>query len=374
MTKKRVIFDEGPIAGGTVFAEPLQIIRADEPDDIERAFDEMENARANGRWLAGYVSYELGYCLSSKLRQLMPRSRSVPLILFGVFEGPEPQRKILAKHPVRFQPPVPTLSAAGYADRFAKLHRYICAGDIYQVNLTFALLATTDASPEDLYAALCDRQNVPHGALAELGGPVILSRSPELFFRVDQNRVIETRPMKGTAPRAQTAGEDDASRAWLATSEKNRAENLMIVDLLRNDISRVTEVGTVEVPELFRIETYATVHQMVSSIRGKLRKGITLPDILRALFPCGSVTGAPKIRAMQIISELESSPRGVYCGAIGWAAPEGQMSFNVAIRTLILQQDGMVTLNVGGGVIYDSTAQSEYDEALLKAKFSDLGG
>jgi para-aminobenzoate synthetase component 1 len=201
------------------------------------------------------------------------------------------------------------------------------------------------------------------------GFPALLSRSPELFFRVDTNGLLQTRPMKGTQPRGVTLAEDEALRAFLARDPKNRAENLMIVDLLRNDLSRVSEVGSVNVPDLFRVESFATLHQMTSLVQGQLVPGTGIDGILRALFPCGSITGAPKVRAMQIIRELEPHPRDAYCGAIGWAAPDGRAEFNVAIRTLMLQ-DGTATLNVGGGVVYDSTAASEYEEALWKARFA----
>ena len=179
---------------------------------------------------------------------------------------------------------------------------------------------------------------------------------------------IETRPMKGTQPRGDTPQQDAIHRAFLESDSKNRAENLMIVDLLRNDISRVAAPGTVHVPELFKVETYATVHQMTSLVRAKLRQGAGLADIFSALFPCGSITGAPKLRAMEILSELESAPRDIYCGSIGWAAPDGRSEFNVAIRTLLVE-NGHVTLNVGGGVVWDSTAPSEYEEALWKTRF-----
>ncbi|MCK5558264.1 MAG: chorismate-binding protein, partial [Candidatus Hydrogenedentes bacterium] len=202
--------------------------------------------------------------------------------------------------------------------------------------------------------------------------PAILSRSPEMFFQTDSAGMIETKPMKGTAPRGHTAQEDEDQRNWLSNDAKNRAENLMIVDLLRNDLSRICEVGSVKVPELFNIETYTTVFQMTSLIQGQLKSGVRFPDILKAMFPCGSITGAPKIRAMEIINELEPSAREVYCGSIGWAAPDGSASFNVAIRTLILYQDNEVVLNVGGGIVSDSTAGAEYEEALWKARFATI--
>ncbi|MGB8622755.1 MAG: aminodeoxychorismate synthase component I [Paracoccaceae bacterium] len=372
MSRKRILFDEGPIAGGTLFAEPSRLIRADSPEEVPDALEELVAAQAAGRWLAGYASYELGYLFSSRLRGLMPASRDVPLLLFGVFDGPDPAPAPTTAGTARLSTPEPVWTPGDYAAAFDRVQAYIAAGDIYQANLTFPMTARAEGAPDDLYAALRAVQPVAHGALVDLGGPVLLSRSPELFFRADATGVLETRPMKGTVPRGASPAEDVANRAWLAASEKNRAENLMIVDLLRNDISRVTEVGSVEVPELFSIETYATVHQMTSLVRGRLRADVRLPDIFRALFPCGSVTGAPKIRAMQIIRELEPAARGAYCGAIGWVAPDGRMSFNVAIRTLTLFEDGAVRLNVGGGVVHDSTAAAEYEEALWKARFATL--
>jgi para-aminobenzoate synthetase component 1 len=247
---------------------------------------------------------------------------------------------------------------------------YIGVGDIYQANLTFPLTCKRTGSLDALYAALQAKQSVPFGALVDLGGPALLSRSPELFFSIDADRNIRARPMKGTAPRGGTPEEDAALAKWLHRSEKNRAENLMIVDLLRNDMSRISEIGSVKVPALFAVETYATLHQMTSSISSKLVEGTYLTDIFRALFPCGSITGAPKIRAMQIIHELEAGPRGAYCGAIGWIAPNGAMTFNVAIRTLTCFEDNSVRLNVGGGVVYDSDAAGEYEEALLKGRYA----
>jgi para-aminobenzoate synthetase component 1 len=213
---------------------------------------------------------------------------------------------------------------------------------------------------------------VGHGALVSLPAATLLSRSPELFFALDGRGGIETRPMKGTAPRDPDPARDAALRDGLGRDAKNRAENLMIVDLLRNDISRIARVGSVKVPELFAVESYATVHQMVSRITGRLLPGTPLSRIFAALFPCGSVTGAPKLRAMEIIRELEPGAREAYCGAIGWAAPDGRASFNVAIRTLALYPGGEAVLNVGGGLVADSTAADEYEEALWKARFADL--
>ena len=259
-----------------------------------------------------------------------------------------------------------------YDAAISAVHGYIEAGDCYQVNLTFPMEARAGGDPLALYAALAARQPVGEGAFVDLGGPVVLSRSPEMFFAVDETGRIETRPMKGTIARGATPAEDAAQAAALAASEKDRAENLMIVDLLRNDISRVCQPGSVHVPDLFRIEPYATLHQMTSTVAGQMRSGTSLTDILRALFPCGSITGAPKIRAMQIIAELEGAARGVYCGAIGWADPAGPMRFNVAIRSPVMVEPGLLRMNVGGGITHDSRAGSEWEEALCKSAFLSL--
>ena len=270
-------------------------------------------------------------------------------------------------------PPQPIWDEARYEAAFDQLHAYIGAGDVYQANLTFPMRSTWSGAPLGLYAALREAQVVKHGGIADLGeGPVILSRSPELFFQVDRDRMIETRPMKGTVPRGDSQAEDDRLKYFLSSDEKNRAENLMIVDLLRNDISRIAETGSVHVPELFTVETYKTVHQMTSLVRARLEKGASIEQIFHALFPCGSITGAPKIRAMEIIRELEEEPRDIYCGSMGWIAPTGEMRFNVAIRTLSLFENGEARLNVGGGVVWDSTASSEYEEALWKARYTKI--
>lgn len=367
-----VRFDRGPLADGTLFRAPLALIRADHPEEVLPALAAMEEAQANGRWLAGYLSYEAGFALTPKLGGLMPRQREVPLILMGVFEGPHPATALPDAAPVSISAARPLWTRARYDRAIAAAHRYIEAGDCYQVNVTFPMTARVTGAPLAIYAALARRQPVGEGAFVDLGGPVVLSRSPELFFEVDASRRIRTRPMKGTAPRGATPEQDANAAAALARSEKDRAENLMIVDLLRNDISRVCRPGSVTVPRLFQIEAYATVHQMTSTIEGQLSGDVRLTAILQALFPCGSITGAPKIRAMQIISELEQAARGIYCGAIGWVAPDGPMHFSVAIRTPVMASPGVLQLGVGGGITHDSRAGSEWEEALCKSAFLDL--
>jgi len=369
----RIRFDRGPDGKAMGFAKPQEVIRADRPEEVPAALAAMDVARAGGNWLAGYASYELGYALEPKLAGLMPKERRLPLICFGVYREPQPQDWVLPG----LQPGgaglegiTPRWTYERYAEAFAEVNRNIGKGDIYQANLTFPIDAVAYGAPEELYAALQAKQAVGHGVLVEQDGlPDLLSRSPELFFRTDAEGLIETRPMKGTQPRSEDPVEDARRRDFLRQDEKNRAENLMIVDLLRNDISRVAQTGSVHVPELFAVESYATVHQMVSLVRAKLRPDAGLAEIFAALFPCGSITGAPKIRSMEVLAGLEPWARDIYCGTIGWAAPDGSSEFNVAIRTLMLEE-GRVTLNVGGGVVWDSTAESEYEEALWKARFA----
>ena len=372
-----ILFEQGPDGVPVLFVRPEQVIVAWQPDEVPGAFAAMAKAQAAGHWLAGYGSYELGYVLERRLADLLPGIRQVPLLLFGVFAAPADGAAVLAQaeaEPGGMSAPVAEWGAETYGAAFDQVAAYIEAGDCYQVNLTMPMTARAWGTALGLYGALRRVQPVRHGAFVDLGvGPVILSRSPELFFRLGADGVIETRPMKGTSPRDADPARDAVLKAALTVSAKDRAENLMIVDLLRNDISRLCEVGSVRVPELYRVETYATLHQMVSRVVGRLRPGLGVEDVFRALFPCGSITGAPKIRAMEIIHELEPSPRGVYCGAIGWFAPSGAAEVNVAIRTLSLFEGGAVVMNVGGGVVRDSTAAAEYDEALWKARFANLG-
>ena len=364
-------FDHGPLAGGTLFMDPLEIIRANDPRQVDAALGAIATAKAAGHWVAGYLSYELGYALTPRLRRLLPES-DLPLILMGVFREPRTPPPLPDPGAACIGPAVPLWTRDRYDRALAAVHRYIEAGDTYQINLTFPMEAPCQGDPLALYSALAARQPVGEGAFVDLGGPVVLSRSPELFFAVDASGRIETRPMKGTAPRGSGPVGDAQQAAALAASAKDRAENLMIVDLLRNDISHVCRPGTVRVPHLFQIESYATVHQMTSTVEGQLTEDVDFADILRALFPCGSITGAPKIRAMEIIAELEAAPRGVYCGAIGWIDPAGPMRFSVAIRSPVMVAPDRLRVNVGGGITHDSRAGSEWEEALCKAAFLDL--
>ncbi|MCM2400842.1 aminodeoxychorismate synthase component I [Rhizobium sp. S153] len=359
-----------------LFAEPREIVTARKAEDVLPAFARLEEARRAGGWLAGYVSYEAGYVFEEKLRPLIVDDRETPLLSIGIFDAPEDTGHPLASAPEeRAADPFLTDPRAAwdfetYSERFDKLHRHIRRGDCYQANLTMPVTASWSGSTRAAFWSLVARQPVHYGALIDLGGPVILSRSPELFFSTDSDGWIETHPMKGTAPRGRSPEEDEAIIAAMLADEKTQAENRMIVDLLRNDISIISEVGTLSVPKLFDIETYPTVHQMVSHVRARLLPDIGLPEIFRALFPCGSVTGAPKMWAMRILHELEAGPRDVYCGAIGYCDPAGPMRFSVAIRTLALFNDHRAVFNVGGGIVFDSKAEAEYEECLLKARFA----
>lgn len=356
-----------------VFDRPADIIVAHDAKDFLPALAAAQAASDAGKWLAGYFSYEAGYLLEPKLVPLLPEGRRAPLVCLGVFDAPVEEAVPRADAPATNGPIFDaraSWSAQDYAKRFTRLHEHIRKGDCYQGNLTFPVHAQWSGDPLAAFDALTGRQPVKYGALVSFGDPIVLSRSPELFFEIDTEGVIETHPMKGTAPRGATKAEDARLKAFLRNDEKNQAENRMIVDLLRNDISLISEVGTLEVPELFRIESYPTVHQMVSRVRAKLLPDLGIRQIFAALFPCGSITGAPKIRAMEILHDLEATPRDVYCGAIGWIAPGGTMRFSVAIRTISLFSSGEAVYNVGGGVVFDSTAEEEYQECLLKARFA----
>lgn len=359
-----------------LFAEPETLVIARTSAEIRPALDRLEEARRAGKWLAGYLSYETGFIFEDKLSPLIVEGRETPLIAMGIFDAPAAADHPLAEAPSNIpNAPVLTSPRAGwdfetYRTRFDHLHQHLRKGDCYQANLTMPIEARWQGDPRAAFWSLVGRQPVHYGALIDFGDPVILSRSPELFFSVDEDGWIETRPMKGTAARGATPEEDEAIIAAMLDDEKTQAENRMIVDLLRNDVSVISEVGTLSVPKLFSIETYPTVHQMVSHIRAKLSPGIGLPEIMAALFPCGSVTGAPKMWAMRILHDLEAGPRDVYCGAIGWCDPQGPMRFSVAIRTISLFNGGRAVFNVGGGIVFDSKAEAEYEECLLKARFA----
>jgi para-aminobenzoate synthetase / 4-amino-4-deoxychorismate lyase len=360
-----------------LFEDPERVIAVYRPEDVEAGLDIVTDGLSHGLHATGFFAYELGYCLEPKLQSLLPRDRRQPLFWIGLFREPArftdaETRGWLDANGALERSTISDLQLSWtrdeYTDVFAGVQDYIAAGDVYQINLTLKYHFAFSGDPVALYSALRRKQRVEYGALIGAGDFQVLSLSPELFFR-REGKHLTSRPMKGTAPRGRTPREDARLKTWLTVDEKQRAENLMIVDLLRNDLGRIAKIGSVEVTDLFTVETYRTVHQMTSGITAELRADMGLKDMLKALFPCGSVTGAPKVRAMEIIRELEAYPRGVYTGAIGHIAPNGDSQFNVAIRTLFIDADGAGEMGIGSGVVSDSKADAEFEECLLKAHF-----
>lgn len=372
-----ILIDDSRSRGGRtyLFEAPSAIIEAHRAEEVAPALAAIEAARAGGAYVAGYFTYELGYVLEPKLQPLLPDTDG-PLLWFGVF----PERRLLDADELAaflrqgLDPSYEltnvtfSMGQEAYEDRFRQVKSYIAAGDIYQLNLTLKGWFRFAGSRRALYRDLRLKQPVAYGALIETPGHTILSASPELFLEFDGSRVL-TRPMKGTADRGSTLASDDEIRRWLRSDEKSRAENLMIVDLMRNDVGRVARMGSVRVTDLFSVETYETLHQMTSGVTAELRDEVDIGTLVESVFPPGSITGAPKMRAMEIIRELETGPRGVYTGAIGAFAPDGTACFNVAIRTVTIGGDGHGEIGIGSGVVQDSAVDAEYEECLLKMKF-----
>ena len=356
------------------FTAPREIITAYGLAEVAPALARLEAATASGLHAAGFLSYELGFAFEERLASLLPESSETPLLWLGLYDAPEQltaaevEQRLASDTTGVARDITPRWSAADHEAAFDRVKAHIAAGDSYQVNLTFKADFTLEGDPVSLYRDLVRKQAVSYGALINTGTQWILSRSPELFVSSENSR-LSARPMKGTLKRGRTLAEDQAGRAALAADEKNRAENLMIVDLLRNDLGRIAEIGTVEVTDLFTVETYSTLHTMTSGITARKLAGLTIADVLENLFPCGSITGAPKLRAMEIIQAVEAGPRGLYTGSIGYIAPNGDFRFNVAIRTAVIDATGRGEIGIGGGIVADSTAEAEYQEALLKLKF-----
>ncbi|MBT3343650.1 MAG: aminodeoxychorismate synthase component I [Gemmatimonadetes bacterium] len=374
--------DAGAADGGRsfVFDDPVGVIRAEHVQDVAGALEQIEAVVADGLHAAGFISYEAAAGLDEALVTGAPRD-GTPLLWFGLFRTRQDVAPLagLTAPPQAISAWLAEWTHADHEARVERVRDWIGAGDTYQVNLTMRLRAAFDGDPEGLYHALCLAQPTPLCALVDTGTVVLCSASPELHFSLDHSRLL-TRPMKGTRPRGRWAEEDEELARELSSSSKERAENTMIVDLLRNDLGRVSVPGSVCVEELWNVERYRTVWQMTSSIGSDLRPDTSLVELMGALFPCGSVTGAPKIRTMQIIDALEDNPRGVYTGSIGFLSPaaDGPVSglaqmearFSVAIRTVeIDRQRQQVVAGVGGGITWDSSAAAEYDECLAKARF-----
>ncbi|WP_332686609.1 aminodeoxychorismate synthase component I [Bosea sp. (in: a-proteobacteria)] len=357
-----------------LFAEPVALVQAQSLAEVPAALARIEAGLAAGLHAAGFLSYELGYAFEPRLQALMPEGRSLPLLWIGLFGAPRAlDPTVLDRQFAGLAAPPPLESLAlgldeeRHAAAVGRVLDYLQAGDAYQVNLTFPIRFRYDGDPLALYGALRASQPVAHGGIVATGAATILSVSPELFVEAEAGQAT-TRPMKGTVARGKDAAGDAAAMAALRTDPKQRAENLMIVDLLRNDLSRVSEIGSVAVPKLFSVETYPTLHTLTSEVTGRLRPGLSAGELIAAMFPCGSVTGAPKLRAMEIIRELEAQPRDAYTGSIGRIAPNGDLRFNVAIRTATILPNGEGVYGVGGGIVVDSQAEAEYAECRLKAR------
>jgi len=350
-----------------------RVLVATTPDVVLPLLAEVEQAVAAGRHAVGFIGYEAAPGIDQVLST--HPGGALPLAWFGIFAERVAVEAGTVAVPgdCRLAMLPPVWDSAAYTAAFRTVKEYIAAGDSYQVNLTWREHFRFSGEPFALYRRLCAAQPAAFCAWLDLGDLAIASASPELFF-ARRGREMVMRPMKGTAPRGIDAVDDRRRREALAVSPKERAENLMIVDLVRNDLGRVAATGSVEVPELFAVESYPTLHQMTSTVTARLRNDADLRDIFRALFPCGSVTGAPKRRSMAIIRELEKEPRGLYCGALGFVSPGEDAVFSVAIRTAVLDpRRGTGELGVGSGVTADADAVAEYRECLDKAAFLACG-
>jgi para-aminobenzoate synthetase/4-amino-4-deoxychorismate lyase len=360
--------------------EPVGVLEATRAGEVVATLEAAEAAAGRGLWVAGCVTYEAAPGLDP---HLVVRDRdpddpfaALPLAWFAMFERAEETTLPVPRDDGL--PPAdegtwrPTTPRDRYEASVDRIRDLIAAGETYQVNHTMRLRSRVEGDPRGLYRDLCYAQRGAYAAYLDLGRYRMLSASPELFFEL-RDGAIATRPMKGTAPRGRWPAEDRAVAERLLASRKDRAENAMIVDLLRNDLGRISETGSVTWNDTFRAERYETVWQLTTTVSSRLRAGTGFADVFRALFPSGSVTGAPKVRTTELIAELEDSPRGAYCGAIGYLAPVGSgrpdARFNVAIRTVTLDTDsGTAEYGAGGGITWDSDAATEYDEAVAKAR------
>ena len=390
MTRLRFDFPDSGRTDPRVLTDPVRVVRADTLDEVVPALEAVAEAAAAGMHAAGYVAYEAAPAFDPAMT--VRPAGPMPLLWFGIYDtdpaadagagsagrpgrdpeaglaGPAARTGAVSRAGPEGQagPWTPELSRDAHASAIDAIRDAIAEGRTYQVNLTTRMRAPFTGSPEALYHSLRRAQGGGFHALLDLGRYIIASASPELFFET-RGRAITARPMKGTRPRGRWPEEDRALRTELEASPKDRAENLMIVDLLRNDLGRVCVPGGVAVPSMWEVERYRTVWQMTSTVTGTLRDDVGIVDLFRALFPCGSVTGAPKISTMELIAGLEPSPRGVYCGAIGWVRPGGDATFSVPIRTAVLDRErGEITYGTGGGIVWDSTAEEEWDELLAK--------
>jgi para-aminobenzoate synthetase/4-amino-4-deoxychorismate lyase len=373
-----MLFDDAREGGPPprLYREPVQVIVADDLDEVIPALERIRSGLRTGKHAAGYLAYEAGHAFDPKLRASF-RPAYGPLLYFGLFdrfESPDICALLPSPASAFIGLLLPRVSQGQHEAAVSKVHEHLFAGDFYQANLTFGCDVAVAGAPLALYARLRRSSQAGWGGVILHDDRAIISLSPEQFFTLRRG-MVEARPMKGTAPRRSIEAADIAEAAALAADEKQRAENLMIVDLMRNDIARISIPGSVEVPDLFQIETYPTVHQMISRITAMLRPECDAIDIIRTIFPCGSVTGAPKIAAIEALRQLEEEPRGAYTGSMGWIEPHrsgnpGDAAFNVMIRTLEwLRPSAKARLGLGSGLVVDSKPSDEWDECLLKGDF-----
>ncbi|MBP8035503.1 MAG: aminodeoxychorismate synthase component I [Burkholderiaceae bacterium] len=374
-------FEDRLVGEARVLTGLLSRIEARTQQELPQAFASIAQAQEAGRWIALLLDYELGEWFEPRLAHHAAVAHpnrthsSTPRLTALVFDemkietpwsntqGDNNQALLAGIASV-----VPLITKEAYVKRIEQIRQWIAQGEVYQINATFPMSVRMQGEPSSLYKRIANKHPVGHAAFIEDGDRTVLSFSPELFLsRTDD--CLTTRPMKGTAPRSADAAEDHAFRQGLVASAKNRAENLMIVDLLRNDLGRIAIPGSVTANPLFSLEKYPSVWTMTSTVQARIAPTTTLETILKALFPCGSVTGAPKIAAMQRIQETEDTPRGLYCGSVGWLAPNGDFSLNVAIRTLVLNhKNGNGLYHVGGGIVHDSDPSQEWEECHWKAR------
>lgn len=370
-----------------LFSNPVDRLICTAQDSPEQFLNHIQTKLDQGYYLAGWFAYEFGYLLEPVLAKRCPALPDQVIADFGVFSKPavydhfsqsssggdwpdeilNTQNHLYSKTGYNILNVHPDKKEETYLHNIHRIKEYIAAGDTYQVNFTLKLLFDFAGSPVDFYRILRRNQSVCYGAYIQSDGHQTMSFSPELFFR-KRAQTCTVRPMKGTLKRGRSLEEDKEYAKFLCSDSKNRSENVMIVDLLRNDVGRLARMGGVHVSSLFDVETFETLHQMTSTITAELQDSISLHDLLKALFPCGSVTGAPKIRTMEIIRELEQSPRGVYTGAIGYFSPDGDAVFNVPIRTVVVKEN-KGEMGIGSGIIHDSDPNNEWEECLLKAHF-----
>ncbi len=359
--------DKHGLSQRRTFSNPVDIFLGNSVDEVYPVLRQVQRMVNQGYFAAGYISYEAAPAFDPAFR--VSSNQKIPLLWFGIFKKPDTGSALRWGDNYTISPWESDTTRKQYVDNIQEIKNAISQGETYQVNYTMRLRSRFEGDDLRYYHRLRSAQRADYSAYLNIGRFRILSASPELFFKINGN-TITTRPMKGTMPRGRWLEEDQEFVFRLSASQKDQAENVMIVDLLRNDLSKMPGVTSVQVPRLFEIESYPTVHQMTSTVTATFRETTTFVDVLQALFPCGSITGAPKISTMGLISELEQNPREIYCGTVGIVEPNGNSTFNVAIRSVLVDSEtGLAEYGVGGGVTWDSTADGEYNEAFVKAAF-----